>query len=174
MEATITMESVWEQYKEMIYNIAWKMAKQHNEDFDELVSEGINGVMKYLPRYDSAKSSLCTWVYRSAWDEMKSYCINPKRKRHVATDFSDLTDDNDLAHQLPSTSSWIGDIMQEIGDEARALVKVVCEAPDELRKEIIRGKQERRAEALKAYMIDVLDWHPEKVNTVWREVSACL
>ena len=84
----------------------------------------------------------------------------------------DPTDPEDRHH-------WLDNLLQEISEEARALVHTIVEAPAEIAHEFLdhrrgRPNTNRQREAVHAYLVNELDWSHAKFFRAWREVEACL
>jgi len=115
-------------YKKMIYRVAFKILTQHpNEKFDELVSEGLHEIVRTIHRYDPDQAMLSTWIYRCCWGAMKNYCLNQKVQRHIPHENSDP-----VFQELQNKENWIGTFLQELGEDAQALVQYIFEAQEEL------------------------------------------
>lgn len=171
MKKKLSTEEVIKKYQKMVYKIAHSLSRQHGEDFDELVSEGYFAIIKAYPQYNPKKAKLSTWLYTCIWNAMKTYCINPKVHRHVPVDFEDPESG---FSELPCKESWLSRVFREIGEEARAMIEIALEAPEELADEIRTSAPVSSGKALRAYMIDVMDWTPKKVEKIWREIQTCL
>lgn len=157
-----------EQYKDMLYYIAHNLRKIHpRENFDELVAEGYWLMMKYAPRYDPKKSTLSTWMYRCLWGELKNYCINPARYRHIPTDF------DDPIFMIPMRDSWFTKLMRDLEGDASTLVKIIINSPSEIcdliKKEAPKGSKKAIYQYLKKQ-----GWEVWRINRAWHEVKECL
>ncbi len=161
--------SLIKQFKNMIFKIAHEMKAKHpNEDFEELVSEGYFGIMNYVPKYDPKKSELSTWVQKSAWGQMKNFCINVKMHRDIATE----KDSSVFFHM--EQKNWLPNFLRELSEDAHLLATATLEAPGQLNDVIRQTAPKTSQKALRRYMKDVLKWDNIRINIAWKEVSACL
>lgn len=158
-----------EQFQNMVYSIAHKMVLLHkNERFDELVSEGFWGIVRYAPKYDPKKSGLSTWIYKCAWGQMKTFCIDPKTHRHIPTDFTSPI------FEVEAKESWFPKLLRELNDDAKLLVMSAIEAPNELNSIVRERAPKASKEALLQYAVDTLGWDANRINLAWSEVAECL
>ena len=157
------------QFQDMIYRIAHNMRNTHpNENFEELVAEGYYGIALYVPGYDPEKAALSTWVYRSAWEQMKSMCINPKTHRDIPTDFTDPI------FETPAHEPYLIGLFRELGEDAKCLIDTAIEAPGELQNVIRERAPKSSQRALREYMQTTLCWDDTRLSTAWLEVAECL
>jgi len=164
-------EEIWEQYKKMIVKIGQNLSKKYKVPFDELLSEGVYELLRELPKYNSEKASLCTYVYRSVYFSMLTYCIKPYKE--IPTDLYNNEEKNPFI-QKEAKTSWIKNFLNELFEEERHLIKIILEAPEELFNIIRPSAPVHSMEALKRYMIDVYDWTTEDFNVICNEIQACL
>ena len=161
--------SLIEQFQDMIYKIAHNMREAHlDEDFNELVSEGYWGIMEYVPRYDPEKAALSTWVYKSAWDQMKTFCIKPSRHRLV------FTDPQDNIFVVKAQENWFSSFLKMVGEDAGLLARAAVEAPEELHHAVRERAPVGSKKALKSYMEENFGWGDVEFNKAIGELSACL
>lgn len=83
----------------------------------------------------------------------------------------DTLEDDEEVIQIEAPNNWLENLYMELGEEAKALVKTAVEAPEELLSILAPKRPTASRKALKAYMIDVLDWSPSKVERVSEEIS---
>ena len=161
--------SLISQYERMVYYIAHNVLSAHpRENFDDLVSEGYLGIMLYVPNYDPEKADLSTWVYKSIWGRMKTYCTDPKSKRDIPTDFSDPI------FEAEAEENWLLNFAQDLRDDARTLVQIVIDSPGELAEKIRPRAPGASAKALRYFASSVLGWTPGRINCAWKEIQDCL
>jgi len=89
---------------------------------------------------------------------------------------SQCPDDN-CAPEAEVKENWFKRILLEVSEECAALLQIIREAPDDLWLEICpcQGRSaETKQQNLRQWLIDVADWHPEKIDTAFSEIQACL
>lgn len=158
-----------EKYKNMVYKIAHDMRKVHpDENFNELVSEGWWGIMLYIDRYDPKKSTINFWIYKSAWDQMKTLCINPKTHRHIPTP------PEDNVFERPEEEKWFPSLLKELTEDSILLVRAIVEAGSELDGILKERAPRSSAKKLKRYYTENFNWSKERMNRAWSEVQGVL
>jgi hypothetical protein len=73
--------------------------------------------------------------------------------------------------------TWIQNLKEEIKEEGLSLLQIILDAPSDLLAEILPQKgrtQEKKQNHLYNYLVDVLDWNPDKVDQAFNELKACL
>lgn len=159
--------SLFLNYQKMVFKIAHNLKKSHPiEDFDDLVAEGYLGILKHAPDYDPEKSSLCTWIYKSAWGRMKTLCIDPKTHREIPTDFTDPIYDQ------PVKSSVLS-FLKELSEDALFLISTTNESPGELFSVIRESAPATSRKALKKYMEYTIGWEIDRISNAWNEIAEC-
>jgi len=181
-------EAIWNQYGKMIMGIAHKLSKCYYKPFDELLSEGVMAVFKKLPKWDSSRSSLCTYINQKATFGMLDYCIKPLREipmdvhrpetdhHHPLREFAINTHaciDNPFVRKT-TKPNWFKKFLNELTEESQKLINILFEAPEELYEGIRPNRPKTSQRKLRAYMIDVLDWTTEDVNKAFKEIIKCL
>lgn len=168
-------EDVAKKYGAVINKNAMQLSRRYHIDFEELHAEGIWGAWSQLHNWDPKRGCLCTWIYRTSYHTILNYCLAQKKReqREIPLQTSSPACEDDI-FDIQARTSWINSLLLELGEEARMLVSVALEAPEELA-EVLRARAPMSsANALREYMIDALDWDEEKVDRTWREVQACL
>jgi len=169
----INHEKIWIDYGKMIMKIAHNMNEKYNKPFDELLSEGVLGVLTKLPKFDPDRgASMCTYIYRCAYFKMLDYCIKPQRE--IPTEVYTSDEDKNPFIQKETKPNWLQSFLSELTEEAQHLIKIVFESPEELYHAIKPTRPIRSKNALRDYMIDVHDWKSNDVDQVFKEVAQCL
>lgn len=73
---------------------------------------------------------------------------------------------------------WLDNLLQELSEEGRVLVRTIVEAPEEIAHEFMphrgRPSTKRQMTAVRSYLVDRLDWDWRTFHRAYREVEACL
>jgi DNA-directed RNA polymerase specialized sigma24 family protein len=170
------LEELWSDHEKMIYKVAHEMkARFTHIPFDELVSEGVFVVLKKLGKWDASRASLTTYVYRCAYLAMLDYGMSVAKKasREIPAPTHSPDEDNPFI-QKEAKSNWFKKFFEEVSEETKTLLRAVVEAPEELLQIVSPSRPIKSKEALKRYMMDVLDWTNVDVELAFAEVQSCL
>lgn len=170
-------DDVWAKYEKMIKKIAYNMHLRYPRfSFEELLAEGIWGAWSHLQpwhsqQWDPSRSKLSTWIYRTAYHRMKNMCM----KRQVEFPCSSCSEEEvDRMAEAEQPFSFIEELKKDLSQEASHLVRIILEAPEELAEVVAPRRPKKSEAAVKAYLIDVLDWTRHEVERAWEEVRVCL
>jgi RNA polymerase sigma factor (sigma-70 family) len=156
-------------HQKMILAIAHRIHKRYPaESYDELVSEGYWGIVKGIPKYDSEKSTITTWLYQAAYYQMLSFCTNPVTHRDVPTP------EEDSVFERAEEESWLGSFLRELSEDAEFLVGAVLEAPGELKNIVRESAPKSTQKRLRRYMQSEMQWDVERIERTWEEVKSWL
>lgn len=172
-------EEIWNEYGKMIMQIAHKFKKNYNHTFDELVSEGITHVLEKLHKWNPSKGALSTYIRTTAYYAMLELCYHDTRMKlknqlQIPTDIHNDKKTRGYLEKEYKPNNWFQNLLSELSEEAKTLVKIVIEAPEELYEVIGITRPVRSKQALKRYMIDVHDWTTREVKETFKEVKSCL
>ena len=165
-------EEIWAQYENMFHSIANRIAGAGAPMHDDLVQEGFLGVMEKLPSYDSTASSVSTWVYRVARFRMLDF-IRAGARNGPVLDVTDSGEDEKPGLALPARTSWLENLLTEMGDEAQALIHAILEAPEELA-QITWRRPAQGLQEVESYMIDAKDWRMVCFRRSCAEIRGCI
>jgi len=143
--------------------------------------------------YNPSKQTLHTWMaIKLHWYLKEVYYRgrhpgSPElREPHAtqveipASDKLEAWERGEMTHMpegLKCHQSKINRLLQEIGEEGAALIRILAEAGEDLIAQIqpCKGRTPAKKQAnLKAYLVDVMDWEINRVNRAFREVLECL
>lgn len=166
--ATETYENV----ENLLNHFVWKFVAKYGGDFDELKSEAN---VAYMRAYHSFKngegckfsSYVGTCVYRHLLDLSSKKMRGPRLRS--------LTDkegyQRDVADDVNDCS-----YLEELSADARQLVKLVIDTPEDLKEAIVgKGGQPRNyRSAIKMYAYSYLKWEWDRVLAACEEVKVAL
>lgn len=180
------------------HNVASKYASRFHVSLDEARShaEFALTLLVYEEKtgWDPDKGSLEKWL----WVKLNWYLLevyhrgnhphHPELKEPASfreihnTDMINEWDTEDT-RSVPDSmvvkdrDSWLHKFLEEIGQEGAEVVHIILNAPVDLMDELCactgRSSKHKRNN-LRSYLIDVLDWTPERVALAFEEVEACL
>ena len=168
----LSPEKIWSEYGKMIMKIAHGLSKKYNKPYDELLSEGMFGVLKKLPRWEPKRASLCTYIYRCSYFKMLDLCIKPLRE--IPMDVYNPVEAKNPFIQKEDKPNLFQKFLDELSEETRHLIKIIFEAPEELFEAIRPNKPKTSQKTLRNFMVDVMDWTTPDVNRAFAEVIECL
>lgn len=156
-------------------SIAHKVAKQYDWDKEELTDRAMQVLadvaMRTRDEHDPDVASLFTWVYGQIQWKLVNHCQFQKRRwrRHHGVV---------VEHDEEPTASRGGlleRLLLELSEEARALVQIVVEVPDELRRAFHYAQsdtQQARASFLQYLQRAGVD--DDTIDSAWTEVQQAL
>jgi hypothetical protein len=152
--------------------LAARFAKTFNAPLQELIdeAEGILALVccQWDEDYDPKRAAPSTWVYRNIYHGL----LNLKtRKRH--TQSLSTADGQDLLRQMPAKQNWLERLIRDLGEDARAIVQTLLDAPREIAEDLSPRRPKRAAAALRQFLV-AHGWGDDKINNAWQEVSQCL
>jgi len=196
-------EKIWDDYGQMIYKIAHNVMKKYgamvNAEFEELLAEGFQAIIKKSEKYDPARGKKATWIYTCAYYGMVNFCRRYKHKTNPVNlsivkssllgkgtkhtkymcplNMSYLLyreSDPEWEPEAIDKAIWLKNLLEEIGSEASVMIKTIIEAPDELVKMMSPTAPVSSRKAVDNYLVNVLDWSTKDVDRVKKEIVNCL
>ena len=70
--------------------------------------------------------------------------------------------------------SWLDNLRRELSEEGSALLRILLEAPEELKAGISPKAPARSKSMLHDYLVDVLDWDDYKFQLAWEELEMAI
>lgn len=169
--------------------LAGKFSQRYKKTYEEVLDHADFALALELfdrQNYDPAKGSLRNWLWQTVhWHLTQIYTRgwHPRLKgirefRHTETSINEV-DWKRMGTYPRTKKNWLETLLQEVSEEGAVLIDTILTAPGEIIDEfnprkIGRPSHRRRKEAVKSYLIDVLDWDYRKFHRAWREVEACL
>lgn len=183
-------------YQRMVYSIAKKISVRFNRPYYEVVDEALGHLAglcgHWLEKYDPKKGAQPqTWIYQCVyWSLWVHYDRESKAKRVELQE----------VEEREAPRSWAETVLSEVGDEGRALLTVLFEAPGEVAKVLWSVEPQKKVKvegtvvpvevkkprmrtvharrhgkkAITRYLKKELGWAEERVQRAWAEVEACV
>lgn len=175
-------------HRTLVYRIAHTLARRFDLPSEDMIDEGLfylagltfqegmfdatRGEAKVggASRWDG-RSSISSWIYQNVYWSLWIYATKRKKRREVS-----MEEDFDRASRGPS---WVEKLMAEVGEEGRALLSVLFEAPGELSgvlwTDAKAGPRPRRCgrkgrEAVTRHLLRE-GWDEARVARAWSEVE---
>lgn len=161
--------ALFHQYRGLVYKIAFKISQKYNRPYHEMVEEGLGALTWELwgrsDHYDPEKAGRSHWYYQSIYWHLVCYCDKLKK-------VGSMWNIDECEHP-PYKSSWVESLLQELGEEGKELVRIICEAPGELASEIAPRAPVRSRAAVRRYLSSE-NWGEQKIERVWHEVECAI
>lgn len=155
-------------YKKLAYKVAHAFATKYERPYWEMVDEALHALALEICNrwhvYDPKKSKPSTWLYQAIYWHLLTYCTNPKKARERP-----LEEVMGHAHR----SSWLDNLLRELGEEGRALLSIILEAPGELEETLSYRAPVRSRRAVREYL-EEQEWSEDEIEYAWTEVAAAL
>jgi hypothetical protein len=166
------------QYLPMVKKLAWRFAHGNPRHYQELLDLGEHTLGYALTKWAGSNDrcscggekqiNRTSWIYRNLRWGMLSHIRRECKRPTVALP----KDGSTKLHSKPT--SWIQNLVMELGDDARTVVSLVLMAPAELAEEMEVRTCARARTALRTFLEEKLGWNDNRVETAWEEVAACL
>lgn len=177
MKIINTRAELYKRYRRLAYSLASKMAQKFNRPYRELLEESLHALafavcaywttgVQVLPtsKLDKTKCQAVTWLYQCIYWHLMDYCMKPAKRRELP-----LQEAKDKAKQV----TWLTALRAELGEEGRALLGIVLEAPGALAHELSPRAPQRSRKALQAYLTQV-GWDTLRIERAWTQMEYCL
>jgi hypothetical protein len=173
MNTQHTASTIWEQFGDMIHNIAWKQKDRHaGISHEELVSDAFYEVLLRLPRYNPDRGALSTFVYQNAYYALLTRAC--KEKREWCDSELMGADDGSIFDQQEARESFLVRARKHLTEEAFEIVQAVADVPWELADELSLRAPVRSRRALHHYMRSEKGWNKKQWATNQLEVGEFL
>lgn len=164
-------ERVFARYEKIACTAARAVARKCNRTHQEMAEEAISHLGEMAADWGNRRvfdpnrgAKPVTWIYSKIYYHLLNMCFHKHRKREVGLPANPV---------LEARVSWVERVTREMSDEAKALVCIVVEAPEQLMKEFRREPIHARLCLLK-HLQQEQGWADEKIDAVWTEVQECL
>jgi len=156
-------ESLYRDHLGIARCLARRFARAYGRSYSDLLEVAEHSLVVTLceNRYDPGRCRLSTYLWgriqSALWSEIK------RTKREIP--------DSDL-DRLESRDSWLDSLWSEISEEARALVGILLETPEEIAEEFSPRAPVRVRRMAKQYAINHWGWSAGDANQIWEEVRS--
>lgn len=173
-------ENLYFQFLPMARKVAGKLSRAHSRDYEEIadIAEYVLALEVFGDeRIDKSKSGWSTYLYYRIYWFLKEVITRgryPRTDEITDVDPRQCVEDLQERDTTPTRSSWIDDLRQELSEEGAALLRIICEAPEELKAGISPRAPARSKSMVHDYLIDVLDWDDFKFQQAWDEIESAI
>ena len=169
-------EAQWKKHQGFAYKLAKRFAIVYGKEVEDLVGDAQIGIAKAIGpggSFNPSKGAESTWVHQCIYWELMSVCAG--RKRITEISLSGMTNDEDEVQFEPEDKpNWTDELLKEVGEEARHLLKTIVDAPAEILDLMAPSLCAKARDAVKCYLIDEMDWEKKQFQNAWKEIEVCL
>lgn len=171
--ATARQQLAQESYEDvelLVWSVVHKFHRQYGDLYgtrEELFSEGCLGYALAYQSYDPSKGSFPTYVRNMANYKLLEL-VRTETKRRVRFN---TTSDVELVDQPRSFS--LTDFLDEISEDARAIVGLVLDTPGDLLR-VTREDSHRDVKHTLRQYLDGMGWETSRVETAFSEIATAL
>lgn len=193
--------ALFRQHRQMVFRIALKFSEKWGVSLDDLLYEGTwaleHEVCERWGRFDPSKASATTWCYHAIYWHLMRHCTSHIKQKARETPLSAFDADNDEprggchAHEgntwePVSRVGFVERLLREVGEEGRALVRVILEAPGELADafspRIVSESHKRRVwvtnirrsrKVLRSHLRG-MGWSGDEIRRAWNQVESVM
>lgn len=164
------------QFQNMVYQRAHKTVQKYGVEWDEALSEATYGLIEAARTYDPEKATKSTWYYRVMFEVTTTNFSRHFKHctRETTMPMHEMTEEDERSLIPEYKPSWLSCLLTELGEESRALVHIILDAPEDIADSLSPRAPTRSRNAVREYLIDVLDWPKDELNRSWQEVQSCL
>ena len=155
-------QEAFKQFKPMIYQIIHRQSCCGICSFDDREGVANLGFIKAYRNFDENKGKLSTVIYNTVRYELLNQC--KKNRRNARMYHNDFI----VTHASDNRSTF-WESLWELSDDARMIVKTICEAPEEIVSLWLRAKSRRRILVFQ-YLHD-LGWSIPQLSESFKEIG---
>lgn len=183
--------ALFRQHRQMVFRIALKFSEKFGVSLDDLLYEGTwaleHEVCERWGRFDPAKASATTWCYHAIYWHLMRHCTSHMRQKGKESVFSAFDpEDGDDSWEPVSRVGFVERLLREVGEEGRALVRVILEAPGELadafsprmvsesHKRRVWVTNIRRSRRVLRSHLRGMGWSGDEIQRAWNQVESVM
>jgi RNA polymerase sigma factor (sigma-70 family) len=193
-----TAEETYDDVKKLIYHTVWGVVRKHGGDFDDFLSEANEVFLTAYADFDGScpfSNWLRQCIVYQLLDCVRNRCQENSRFKPVQGCRSSVngipittrmnSENTQMASDMPERqidnvpdvrSTWrISELLEELGDDARTVVKLVVETPAELAAVVQeKGDQPRNYRSSVRNYLAELGWTAVRVAESFNEIRHAL
>lgn len=137
----MSQEIKFEDYKNMLYKLAWSFNKTTGLPFEDLISSAFLAYSHSLKTYDQDKGRFSTYLYHTARTRLIDHCNSAyywredmSRHQPQAPDLFEAQlklNPEELNYQDPESAIIFKDSLEHLSAEAQEICKMIFESPQE-------------------------------------------
>lgn len=185
----------YEECLDLIRSVVWKVIRTYGGDFDELMSEANVAFLDAYRTFDGS-SAFTSWLHTRVWYSCVSFVRDrlEEQSRYKWREAERATVDgisirsigdaslasesihNGVENVPDRRSTWrIGDLLEELGEDARLVVSLTLETPPDLERVYqAKGAQPRNLRSsLRQYLAE-MGWTAVRIAESFNEVRRAL
>ena len=167
---TVTITDDYQSVRPLLYQLCRRFHARHGGEWDELVSEANECFTVAWHSYQPAKGKLTTWVHWKVWHGLLEGHRSRAKQHSRRIDL-------DMA-RLPSRKRFdLHELVQEVSDDAAAVIELTVGTPMELLLECRCLQRKPKASSVRAALVDFLldtGWSAARILETFREIREVL
>lgn len=167
-----TQTELYHRYAKMASSIARNFSQKYGKPLPEMADEAKRAlglaIAEWKLKYNRHRSCPSTYVYQAIFWHLTSICQPRARTRSTS-----YTDPSLLDSYHSKKESWYSRIWNDVGEEGRAFLRILFEAPGELQRTLSHAAPKRSHKRLVKYLRDH-DWSSSEIQNAMKQVRLCL
>lgn len=163
-------QKMFESYRRVAGNTALRFARKYGFPVAELEDEAMSIVGLVLAEWEGSGVEVRKpyfWLYHNLEWSLSTYCLKRMKARQRARG-------SDKLDKSTARTGWLEGLMRDLGEDARALVETILQAPTEIAADLAPRTRRRGRAAIHRYMEEKQGWSPTRIATAWQEVEVAL
>lgn len=183
--------ALFRQHRQMVFRIALRFSEKFGVSLDDLLYEGTwaleHEVCERWGRFDPEKASATTWCYHAIYWHLMRHCTSHMKTKGRESVFSAFDpEDGDDSWEPTARVGFVERLLREVGEEGRALVRVILEAPGELadafsprmvsesHKRRVWVTNIRRSRKVLRSHLRGMGWSGDEIRRAWNQVESVM
>ena len=123
------VDSLYKTVEKIVHKLAWDTAQRYPISYEESLSEAHLAFMKAVQSYNPERGTqFSSWCYFTVWTHLKDVVM--KRSKERVFFIPEVTEE--MAGEAPPTEAPSVQLAKELGEDAKLLVEMLLETPEEL------------------------------------------
>lgn len=157
---------IWKGIEKWVWRFAHSIADE-GVLAEDLVAEAKVIVIGSLNKWDATKASITTFAITQAKYAMMDMMVRERRWAYRNLPIIEGVD-------APVKTGWLEGILHEVGEEAKAVLNIILDIPDELTSLVSTKRPKSSYKEIQDYLVDVKDWPMEQVRSAFKEIHNAL
>lgn len=164
-------EALFNKYEKLALGAAAAVSRRTGVAYSELQDEALSLlgqlVLERWDGFDSTKARASTWIYKKVYHNLQNFLV--ARGKRIRREGTTLHEENEPEQKR----STVERLLEEVGDEGWALLRIMFEAPGDLALSLNPAAPTRSINAINRFLTDGC-WKPETIDRAWEQVEYCL
>lgn len=166
----IRAERLFVKYEKLALSAARAIAAKYGRSYSELADESLSILARLVVEkwdsFDPSKASACTWIYQKVYFNLANHCV--ALSKHFNREGTPI--DAEPPHR---GRTRLEALFAEIGEEGRALLNIIVNAPGDLAYSLSPNAPVRSVNAIRRHLRDE-GWDDETTERAWTQLEVSL